>query len=59
MPMTMQEVAIWGVLAGGLLTLAGLALAEWLAEGRHRPALRNLVFVALMGTAVILIVGLP
>ncbi|MFD1894468.1 hypothetical protein ACFSCU_14755 [Ottowia beijingensis] len=27
MPMTMQEVAIWGVLAGGLLTLAGLALA--------------------------------
>ena len=27
MSMTMHEVAIWGVLAGSLLTLAGLALA--------------------------------
>ena len=59
MPTSVHEIAIAAALAGGLLALTALALAEWLTEGRGVGALRNLVFVALMGTAVVLIIGLP
>ena len=59
MPPSVHEIAIAAALAGGLLALTVLALAEWLTEGRGVGALRNLVFVALMGTAVVLIIGLP
>ncbi|QTD44039.1 hypothetical protein [Ottowia testudinis] len=59
MPTPVHEVVISSALAGGLLTLGALAMAEWLTEGRGIGALRNLVFVLLMGSAVILIIGFP
>ena len=59
MPTSVHEIAIAAALSGGLLALTALALAEWLTEGRGVGALRNLVFVALTGTAVVLIIGLP
>ena len=59
MPNGVQEWGVWTALAGGLITLAALALAEWLAEGRSLGALRNLMFVLLTGSAVVLITGLP
>ncbi len=55
----MHELVVWGAMVGGLLTLAALALAEWLAEWRSVGAWRNLVFVVLVGGAAIVVVGLP
>ena len=43
---------------GGLLTLAGLALAD-LFNGRSIGAMRNLLFVSITGTSCVVMTGLP
>jgi GGDEF domain-containing protein len=54
-----HEFVIWGALVGGLVTLLVQALAAWWADGRSLGAWRNVVFLLLMGSAALVVAGLP
>jgi GGDEF domain-containing protein len=56
--MPIAEIAVWSAMLGGLLTLAGLALAD-LFSGRNIGAYRNLLFVTITGKSCVVMTGLP
>lgn len=56
--MPVSEVAIWSAMVGGLLTLAGLALAD-VVGNRTKGSARNLLFVLITGTSAVVMTGLP
>ena len=56
--MPIAEIAVWSAMAGGLFTLAALALAD-LFNGRSIGALRNLLFVSITGASCLVMTGLP
>lgn len=56
--MSVSEIAVWSAMLGGLLTLAGVALADVLGN-RTKGSARNLLFVVITGTSAVVMTGLP
>ncbi|MDP2065079.1 MAG: hypothetical protein Q8K38_03835 [Burkholderiaceae bacterium] len=56
--MSVSEIAVWSAMLGGLLTLAGLALADVLGN-RTKGSVRNLLFVLITGASAVVMTGLP
>ena len=56
--MSVNEIAVWSAMLGGLLTLCAVALGDTVAS-RSLASVRNLLFLLTAGTSCVVMTGLP